>query len=61
MIRSQTLLVLVLVAMVIWLGTSSVVSEDAAGTPEPTPEATAIATVPAPTATLPPRFRPPAN
>ncbi len=54
MIRSQTLLVLLLVVAVIMWGSRPVVSEDATGADDATPEATSIALNPEPTRPPPP-------
>ena len=58
MIRSQTLLVLLLVAAVIMWGSRPVVSEDATGADDATPEATSIALNPEPTSAPPPTALP---
>jgi len=57
-IRSQTLLVLLLVAAVIMWGSRPVVSEDATGADDATPEATSIALNPEPTSAPPPTALP---
>ncbi len=58
MIRSQTLLVLLLIVAVILWGTHAAVSEDAAGTGDPTPEQTALTLRPEPTPTVVPTAPP---
>ncbi len=62
MIRSQTLLVLLLIVAVIMWGSSPVVSDDATGADDVTPEATSIALnvvpTPAPSPTPPPTSEP---
>lgn len=59
MIRSQTLLVLLLVVAVIMWGSRPVASEDATGADDATPEKTSIALNPEPASTSPPTPTPP--